>query len=367
MSIRSSRVSPIAILALWAILPFLVLVSCDSQYSRISPIEHTDCPWIEHEPHITIAAVGDMMFARGVARHTDTTDVYRPIIAVAELLRSVDIATGNLESPISDRGARLDKLYAFRASPKFMPVLEFAGFDVLSIANNHTFDYGLDAFRDCLDRFERSPIELVGGGRNLEEALRPKFVRVDGVRFGFLGFNDTRTNFIGRDRPACAPAHDEWVFDAIAKTRPQCDVLIVHIHWGEEYFRFPTNRQISLGRAMVDSGVEVVLGHHPHSWQAVEHYGDGLIAYSLGNFVFDQRDMMNNISGILFIDFVGARIERVRIAPVELITAPKEARPAGEPFNGIFLGFMQDANSFTSSDVRWICADHSEIEVAPRF
>ena len=300
---------------------------------------------------ITIAAVGDMMLARGVQRHIDTTGYDRPLSNVAGYLNSFDVATGNLESPISDLGARLDKMYAFRANPPIMPELVRAGFDVLTVANNHSFDYGLVCFTDCLERLSHAGIFPVGGGKNLDEALQPAFITVKGKRLGWLAFNDTGTNYIGRDRPACAPAYHEWVFAAIAETRPLCDILFVHIHWGEEYYQYPTDRQIELGRAMIDSGVDVVLGHHPHYWEGVEFYNGGLIAYSMGNFVFDQYDYMNNLTGILELSFRGDSLISVAITPVEMLDHRAEPHIVRGELAGVFAGYIDEASRMFSTDV----------------
>ncbi|MCK5832814.1 CapA family protein [bacterium] len=367
MSIHNRKIKKSAnrLILLLLILTFISL-SCKSTEQKSHSNICIDCPWIEQQPKLKLFAVGDMMFARGVARHIDTTNYYRPLSSVIHSLESADILTGNLESPISNIGAAIDKKYVFRADTEMIAVLEDAGFDVLNIANNHAFDYGLSCFCDCLDRFEHSNIKLVGGGRNLAESLEPKFINVKGIRLGFLGFNDTRTNYIGKNKPSCAPAHDPFVFEAISKTKMNCDILIVNIHWGEEYFLYPTERQIALGHALVDSGVDVVLGHHSHSWQAVEFYGDRLIAYSLGNFVFDQRDLMNNLTGILEIEFEGNKIEHVKISPVELLTTPKQPRPATSPYKNIYFGYLQECQLKFSTEVNWANETENKIDVKPR-
>jgi len=307
--------------------------------------------WEISNNNIKIAAVGDINYARGVANHIDTTSFDRPILAVAEILKIADITTGNLESPISDIGSPMDKKYVFRAMPQSLTALENAGFDILNIANNHAFDYGLSAFVDCLERFEKSNMQIVGGGRNLKESLIPKYMNVNGIRVAFLAFNDTRTNFIGKDRPACAPAHEPYIFDAIASAKKLCDILIVHLHWGEEYTLLPNERQISLGHAIIDSGATVILGHHPHSWQAIEFYKNGIIAYSLGNFLFDQKDLMNNLSAILLLEFQRSELKEVRLIPIELITAPKEARPANSLLSDLFLAYLHEGLFLTNTEI----------------
>lgn len=334
-----------------AILSFAILASLLLECGEPALSEPFQSDFAPFDTVITIAAVGDMMFARGVQRHIDTTSYARPLSNVAVHLNSFDIATGNLESPISDLGARLDKMFAFRANPPILLELVRAGFDVLTVANNHAFDYGLVCFTDCLERLRNAGIAPIGGGKNLEQSQLPAFTDVKGKRIGWLAFNDTKTNYIGKDRPACAPAYPEWVFDAIAKTRPLCDILIVHIHWGEEYFLYPTNAQIELGRAMVDSGVDVVLGHHPHCWEGIEFYKNGLIAYSMGNFVFDQYDYTNNISGIIELGFRRDSLISVAITPVEMLDHRAEPHIARGELTAIFAGYIREACRMFPTDV----------------
>ncbi len=293
---------------------------------------------------VTIAAVGDMMFARNVAARIAAHGYDAPLGSVSQYLAEFDITTGNLECPVSDLGTAIDKKYVFRAGPRIIPELAKSGFDAVCVANNHAFDYGLPCFLNSLERLRNFGIEPVGGGKNLEEALKPALLERNGLIIGVLGFNYTRTNYIGEDRPACAPA-EYWprVFRAIRIAKDSCDILLVHIHWGVEYAPFPTDSQMILGRAMIDSGANVVLGHHPYRWQGVEFYRGGIIAYSLGNFVFDQNDIANNVSGILEITFDRKQLSGVRITPVELLTHPREAHFAGGAEWQIFEGILEES------------------------
>ncbi len=339
------------ILTTISIFLLLSILACDYSEKDKGACESSINPFGIIDTSLTLAAVGDMMFARAVQIHIDTAGYDAPLRDVAAHLSSFDITTGNLECPVSDLGLPMDKIYVFRANPKIIPELVHSGFDVLCVTNNHAFDYGLPCFLNSLERLREGGILPVGGGKNLSEALKPVYIDRNGLRVGIVAFNDTKTNYIGRDRPACAPARRQWVFETVRAARDSCDVLIAHVHWGLEYLLYPTDEQISLGRALIDSGATVVLGHHPHSWQGVEFYRDGLIAYSLGNFVFDQRDRLNNLSGILEIRFDGGKIERVEIRPVELMTHPKEPHFASGEFAGIFLGLLREACALFPTEI----------------
>ena len=322
---------------------FVIFLSCappEPQYECV----YRGNPFGIVDTIVTIAAVGDMMFARNVAARIAVAGYDAPLGDVASYLEKFDITTGNLECPVSHLGQPMDKKYVFRADPKIIPELVKSGFDAVCVANNHAFDYGLPCFLNTLERLRGSGIEPVGGGKNLAEALKPALLERNGLLIGILGFNYTRTNYIGEDKPACAPA-EYWprVFDAIRTARDSCDILLVHIHWGVEYAPYPADSQMILGRAMIDSGAAVVLGHHPHRWQGVEFYGGGLIAYSLGNFIFDQNDLANNVTGILELTFDKKRLSDVRVTPVELLTHPREAHFAKGAEWQIFEGILEES------------------------
>jgi len=332
------------------ITPFLFLFACHISPEK-SPQCKTDNPFDMFPGEVRIAAVGDMMFSRRVQINMDTLGYDIPLQDVSNYLYDFDITTGNLESPICDIGSPMDKKYVFRANPRVIPELKKSGFDVLTIANNHAFDWGLDCFLRCKTLLNSTGIQTVGGGCNLEESLEPATLEINGLSFAFLGFNDTRTNYIGRNRPACTPAYDKWVFQAIDSTVEKCDYLIVHIHWGEEYYPYPTERQKKLAHSMIDRGVSLVIGHHPHRWEGVEFYRDGLIAYSLGNFLFDQNDLDNNISGILEVTFDEKGISNVEIKPVEMLTRPREVKFSEMRESFIFEGLLRESCSIFPTEV----------------
>jgi poly-gamma-glutamate synthesis protein (capsule biosynthesis protein) len=170
--------------------------------------------------------------------------------------------------------------------------LKTAGFNVVSQANNHTYDWGADALIDSLDRLRAAGIQPVGAGQNILAAHYPLLVNVDGLRIAFLAFVniDPKEAAAGVGRPGVAWLDPAQALADIRFARPLADLVIVCPHWGVEYALKPTHDQVELAHQMIDAGADIVVGSHPHVVQPLEKYHDHWIAYSLGNFIFDQRD-----------------------------------------------------------------------------
>jgi D-alanyl-D-alanine carboxypeptidase len=261
----------------------------------------------------TMILVGDIMLNRGVKQTVlrRAEGDYRFMFENAGFLREADILFGNLEGPISDVGTDLGNLYSFRMSPAVMPALRDVGFNVLSVANNHMGDWGVEAFTDTLTRLANNRIISPGGGLSKAEAEKPQVITKHGVKFGFLAFTDVGPAWLaaGKNKPGILLANDPKLPEIITKAAKEVDVLVVSYHFGEEYQQEPNQRQINLGRLAINSGAKVVAGHHPHVVQKVERYGGGVIAYSLGNFIFDQGFSEETMRGLaLEIKFKGKEI-----------------------------------------------------------
>lgn len=213
-----------------------------------------------------------------------------PFRGTAKLLQFADLAVGNLECVISDRGRLVPKAYSFRAHPRVIDVMKRAGLDVLSVANNHVGDFGTDAFVDMLNRLDQAGIGYFGGGRNLAEARRPWVKEIKGTRIALLAYNEVELrSYEALDtRPGLAWLVDSRVRQDIAQARKLADFVIVYPHWGLEYHTMPSARQREAGRLMIDAGADLVVGAHPHVIQTAEYYNGKWIIYSLGNFVFDD-------------------------------------------------------------------------------
>lgn len=257
---------------------------------------------IERKP-ISLFFVGDIMLNRGVdymVKKEGKEDFKFPFLKTAPYLKEADILFGNLESVISDKGKKVGSIYSFRANPESIDGLEYAGFDVLSVANNHVFDYDREAFEDSLERLKRAGIAYVGGGFSEKEACSPVIKEIKKTKIGFLAFTNLGSeNWEAKENLAGICWLDEEIPEKIKKAKENVNLLIVSLHFGQEYKTEPTQEQKHFAHLSIDSGGDLVIGHHSHVVQPVEEYNNGWIAYSLGNFVFDQGFSQKTMEGLM--------------------------------------------------------------------
>ena len=232
-----------------------------------------------------------------------------PFIYTADTLSKADITLGNLECPISDRGLPVEKKYVFRAPLEAPKSLSYAGFDVLSLGNNHSLDYGPDALMDTISQLNSENIHTIGAGMDDVEAYSPLFITINGLRLAFLSYVDvpnTDFDYLAWEaepgKPGIAWAHAERVQQEVERATKNADVVIVMLHNGFEFWQKVSDRQQEIAKLAIDSGASLVIGSHPHVLQRIETYNDGLIAYSMGNFVFDNFLFPPNYSAILSVE-----------------------------------------------------------------
>jgi len=268
------------------------------------------------EQTISIAFVGDIMLdetpGKVIKQGRD------PFAPFASLLRSADIRVGNLECVVATTGTpEPGKPYTFRAHPRTLTVLK-RHFDLVSLANNHSGDFGPIAFGEMLDRLDKLEIGHVGGGRNLAEAHAPLVIERNGLRVAFLGYNEflPRSFEADYDKPGIAWSEDEQVrLDIVnARTRYRADLVIPLMHWGWENELLANARQRDLAHLMIEAGADAVVGGHPHVTQDTETYQGKPIIYSLGNFLFDGfTDARNNTGWLLRMDLNRQGVTQWRI------------------------------------------------------
>jgi poly-gamma-glutamate synthesis protein (capsule biosynthesis protein) len=252
---------------------------------------------------LVLAAVGDVTFGNGVRTAIEAYGARYPWLSVAPVLRSADLAVANLEGAVSTRGTPVPgKQYTFRGPPRALAAAgSFAGLDAVSVANNHSLDYGRVAFLDTLRYARRFGIAPFGGGADLEAARRPAILVAGNLRVAFLGFSDVRPLGFdaGPSTPGTAPAFPEVVAPAVQAARSRADVVVVYFHWGVERATLPNARQSALASTAFGAGADVVLGAHPHVLQPIARSGSRLVAWSLGNFVFAANSPRTERTGIL--------------------------------------------------------------------
>lgn len=259
------------------------------------------CPWVSAEEAsapVSLVFAGDIVLddtaGALIARGGD------PFADFAPLFASADIRIGNLECVVATTGSAGDKNFTFRAHPRTLPVLK-RHFDAMALANNHSGDYGREAFAEMLGLLQKNQLAQFGGGHNLSQAHTPLILERKGLRIALLGYNEFLPRSFEADHDAAGSAwsEDEQVVADIRAARSvyRADIVIPVMHWGWENEPTANARQRQLARTMVDAGADAVLGGHPHVTQDIEHYQGKPILYSVGNFVMKETDNANQRVG----------------------------------------------------------------------
>lgn len=263
----------------------------------------------------SLCAVGDIMLDRSVGRMIKQRGCRWIIQEVAEDLAAADLTFGNLESPLSTVGSHDPPNCVFRANPEYVKVLTLTGFDLVSLANNHCTDPGWEGYLQTLKHLDQAEIKYVGGARARAQASWPRMTKVNGLTVGWLAYTDL-------DFPVGCPSRVPRDLsrhrEQIAAVKNKCDLLIVSYHWGQEYWEHPSERQKQVGRAAVEAGADLVLGHHPHVLEGIEIYRGRPILYSMGNFIFDQRQGPRMESAIFQLRYTEGQGWTIKVVPVHL-------------------------------------------------
>ncbi len=246
-----------------------------------------------------IAFVGDILLARGVEKKIEKFGDKYPFEKVKNILVNADLTFGNLENPLTDECRKLEKKYSFQAKAKYSKILKSAGFDVLSLANNHSLDCGQVGLFNTFRNLKSQNVKWIGAGKTNLEAQSPIFFEIKNVKIGFIGFTDVLPQSKAKKPSNVALVSSSNIAKKITLMKQKTDVVIVSIHWGTEYNSHPNEAQIELANEIIKAGADVVIGHHPHVLQGFQITEDSinqkktLIAYSLGNFVFDSPTLAN--------------------------------------------------------------------------
>ncbi len=246
------------------------------------------------EKSIELIFVGDIMLDRGVeAEIKNHNDWNWPFLKIADELKSADIIFGNLEGSLSDKGEKSDKISSFRMDPKVIEGLSYANFNVLSLANNHVLDYGKEALGDTILRLKEAGIDFA-----------PLVKEINGTKFAFLAYTDFCSPSQKADMKnfnlKCLGENDlENLKKDIENAKKSADIVIISLHYGNEFTQNLSQNQIDFSKAAIDAGADLIIGHHPHVVQKNEIYKGKYIFYSLGNFVFDQNFSEETMEGIM--------------------------------------------------------------------
>ena len=318
-------------------------------------------PAMPADKPVTVTFVGDVMLVRGVP------DPAAALAPMRRLLRGADLTVGNLESTLSLDGAPTQGGDSFGATPALLRPLEGAGFDALSLANNHAGDYGVPALTQTVSTMRRSRIKPFGAGDSLDAASRPAILEANGVRFAFIGFNaigETPQATSGepgalsirmppRTGPL-VPADLDHVAATVRAAKAKADVVVVLPHWGTQYTHQPEPIQSDVARRLVRAGADLIVGGHPHWVQGVEEIKGVPVFHSLGNFVFDMDFMEQTMEGVaLQTTWRGDRLVTWRLVPYRMSPtdfAPRIVR--GAAATEILSDVASTSRGYTLKDLR---------------
>ena len=277
----------------------------------------------------TLMAVGDISFS-GIDGLVLKNPEY-PWMNVKSVLDSATVLMGNEECPLSNRGTiYTEKRWKLRANPRTVQSLAFAGFDVVTLSNNHLMDYGPIAMRDTIDTLDQANIGHAGAGENLAGARQPFiFTTPEGVKFAFLAYSLVYPEIFWANstRPGTPYGDPAFFVPDIKKAKTMADFVIVSFHWSDELHFYPSDYQKVYGKKCIDAGASIVIGHHPHVLQGLEVYKGGLIAYSLGNFVFGSNSKNIKDSIILSMEYDKNGFTKAKLYPVNVYNPEVNFQP----------------------------------------
>ena len=215
--------------------------------------------------------------------------------SIVDIMKKSTVMVANSEFTVSDRGEKMPgKYYTFRGSPKRLPIYNEMGVDLVTLANNHVYDFGRTAFYDMIDSLNEYKIPYIGAGKNIEEAKRPYYFIINGYKVAFI--NATRAEKIILTPEATETeggvfrCYDPTNFmNVIKETKEKSDYVVALIHWGREDSHGLEDVQIETSKYYIDAGADVIVGSHAHVLQGIEFYKNKPIIYNLGDFIFNNE------------------------------------------------------------------------------
>ncbi len=247
--------------------------------------------------------VGDIMVDRGVENSVKNNmggDFGKLFEHIGDYLKNSDAVFGNVEGPVTAKGPNVGSRFSFAMDSKILPVLVANNFKMVSFANNHVGDRSTTGFLDTLTNFDTAGLAYTGAGKNITEASQVKTVEVNGITLGFIACSDVGPDWLKATETAAGQllCSNPKLAEIITNAKAQVDFLVFSAHWGAEYHP-RSQHQIDIAHNVIDHGADMVIGHHPHVIQATEWYKDKFIAYSLGNFIFDQYFSDHTMHGLI--------------------------------------------------------------------
>jgi poly-gamma-glutamate synthesis protein (capsule biosynthesis protein) len=282
--------------------------------------------------------VGDIMLGRGVESIIEANEISYPFTYMKDILDSADLTVGNFEGIVSEHHVHAPSMtFQFSIKPEYLTMLQGIGFDVLSLANNHSYDYGVSAFLHTQELCVQEGLSCMGSPYEVG-ALSYEVYKINEERVGVLFIHTLFTK-----------PNIENIYANLASLTEISDVQFAYIHWGEEYALVHNTEQETLAHMLVDAGVDGVIGHHPHVVQDIEIYKERMIIYSLGNFIFDQYFSDDVLQGLMVNLEITPTDFRYSLKPIETYTTHIQPRFMENEMAQILLErIVADANIQTT-------------------
>lgn len=286
---------PISGKALTAIIVVLSIIVCGSGFisNATNKVSGESASEYTEERLVKGTVFGDMMLGRSIKNRSESTDYSQVLDNVSNIWSDSDYVCGNLECALLDNPSQFtknEKEIHINAETRTVNVLKDNGFTLVNLANNHLADFCSEGVVSTLNALKNAGLKYVGAGANLEEASKYDIQEVNGVKIATVSVSDIiPKNFSAKDDKAgILSTNNMRYYQAVREASQVADLVIVNIHWGVEYALNETEQQKQLARNLINFGADIIIGSHPHVLQPVEKYKDGIIFYSMGNFVFDQ-------------------------------------------------------------------------------
>lgn len=331
MTIKSNsasfRLSLVILAATLAVMFFSMAVQWPPATMTSTLSNHHKIPVLQAatpDSTLSLIAVGDIMLSRNVEQKMIKQNDWRyPFRETYRVTTTGDIIFGNLESPLIEGPIVQTGEMVFRADPKSAAGLQFAGFTVLSLANNHLMNKGTAGLKKTIETLDRANIAHAGAGTDSRSANYPAILTVKGKKVGFLAYTDSAFTPAGYEatpsKAGCAFMDVQTMQQDITDLKKNVDIIVVSMHAGTEYATQPNEKQKAFARTAIDNGAALVIGHHPHVLEPYERYQEGYILYSLGNFVFDQMWSEPTREGaIANITFTDNAVSAINFVPIKI-------------------------------------------------
>ncbi|AOH56228.1 capsular biosynthesis protein [Peribacillus muralis] len=319
----------------------------------------------------TMTMVGDVMMGRYVEEVTEKHGYDYLFRYMKPYFADSDYVSGNYEHPALKDDAssykEADTAIRLNSNKSGVKAVKDAGFSVMTLANNHMMDFEEQGLLDTIDEFKRTDMNYVGAGKNTAEAKASiDYADVNGVRVATLGFTDV----YGKDavptdtQAGILNSNPDLLFEMIGKAKDakqgNADLVVVNMHWGQEYSTSATLRQKDLAKAVIDAGADIIIGHHPHVLQSFDVYKDGIIFYSLGNFIFDQGWTRTKDSAMVQYHLAEDGKASIDVVPLQI----EEATPRPATSKADQSRVYRQLTKETGKNVQWSKkADHIEINM----